>query len=219
MIPKPYKGLAMEGLVAAWYAKNTRADMEDYRSLAAMIASKVRPGSRILEVAPGPGYTAVELARLGRYEVTGVDISSTFVEIARSNAKKAGVSVELRQGDAASMPFADNQFDFVVCRAAFKNFTQPQCALLDMHRVLRSGGTALIIDLRPDVSPQAIDDFNLTAHRVGIPALFMKWTFLHFLARNAHSKGELEEMISRTGFSRHRIDEDSMGYQVWLWKD
>jgi len=85
--------------------------------------------------------------------------------------------------------------------------------------VLRPGGVALIIDLRPDVSVQAIDDFNRTARRTGLPAVFTKWTFLHFLARNAHSKTEFEQMIRRTGFSRHEIKEDSMGYEVWLWKD
>jgi ubiquinone/menaquinone biosynthesis C-methylase UbiE len=219
MIPKPYRGVAMEGPVATWYAKNTLPDMEEHRSLARTIAARVRAGSRILEVAPGPGYTAIELARLGSFKVSGMDISSTFVAIARRNAKDAGVSVEFIRGDAGSMPWEDDQFDFLVCRAAFKNFTQPQCALLEMHRVLKQGGTALIVDLRPDVSAQAVDDFNRKARRTGFSAWFTKWTFLHFLARNAHSKAEFEQMIRRTGFSRHEIREDSLGYEVWLWKD
>ena len=90
MIPKPYKGMAMEGLIATWYAKNTLPDMEEYRSLARTIAARLRPGARILEVAPGPGYTAIELARLGSFRVSGMDISSTFVSIARRNAARAG---------------------------------------------------------------------------------------------------------------------------------
>jgi ubiquinone/menaquinone biosynthesis C-methylase UbiE len=219
MIPKPYKGMAMEGLIATWYAKNTLPDMEEYRGLARMIAARLRPGARVLEVAPGPGYTAIELARLGSFRVSGMDISSTFVAIARRNAAQAGVSAEFIRGDAGSMPWEDDQFDFIVCRAAFKNFTQPQCALLEMHRVLKQRGAALIVDLRPDVSAQAVDDFNRKARRSGLSAAFMKWTFLHFLARNAHSKADLERMIRRTGFSRHDIREDPLGYEVWLWKD
>ena len=42
--------------------------------------------------------------------------------------------------------------DFVVCRAAFKNFSEPVKALSEMRRVLRPGGTALLIDMRRDVN-------------------------------------------------------------------
>jgi len=44
----------------------------------------------VLEVAPGPGYLAVEMARWGRLRVTGLDISHTMVEIATEHARKAG---------------------------------------------------------------------------------------------------------------------------------
>ena len=96
-----------------------------------------------LEVAPGPGYLAVEMARTGRVLVTGLDVSRTFVQIAEQNAREAGVSVDFRQGDAAAMPFADDSFDLVVCQAAFKNFTLPQTAIAEMHRVLRPGRTTV----------------------------------------------------------------------------
>ena len=82
-------------------------------------------GSKVLEVAPGPGYFAIELAKLGNYKVTGVDISETFVEIARANAAEAKVTVDFRRGNASGMPFGSETFDFLLCRAAFKNFTEP----------------------------------------------------------------------------------------------
>ena len=98
----------------------------------------------MLEVAPGPGYLAIEIARLGRFHVTGLDISRSFVEIASENARQAAVSVDFRHGDAASMPFDAQSFDLIVCQASFKNFAQPGSALDEMHRVLRRGGTAVI---------------------------------------------------------------------------
>lgn len=64
-------------------------------------------GADVLEVAPGPGYFAIEMERLGQVHVTGLDISHTFVEIASSNARQAGVDVIFRQGDASQMPFGD----------------------------------------------------------------------------------------------------------------
>jgi ubiquinone/menaquinone biosynthesis C-methylase UbiE len=72
--------------------------------------------------------------------------------MATANALQAGVSVEFHQGDAALMPFANDTFDFVICRAAFKNFAQPVRALDEMHRVLRPTGRALIVDLSKDAS-------------------------------------------------------------------
>src|SRR5439155_8003840 len=99
----------------------------------------------------------VPSAKLGNYHVAGLDISRTFVDIARRNAADARVDVEFRQGNAASMPFEDDSFDFPLCRAAFKNFAQPVRGLQEMHRVLHNGGRALIIDLRRDASQQSID--------------------------------------------------------------
>src|SRR5262245_26000694 len=110
---KGYRGLAMEGLIARWYAKNTGKNLEQFRKLAETIAGWLAPGASVLEVAPGPGYLAVELARLGRYRVAGLDISHTFVRIATENAQKAGVDVTFHQGDAAAMPFAAESFDFI----------------------------------------------------------------------------------------------------------
>jgi protein-L-isoaspartate O-methyltransferase len=57
--------------------------------------------------------------------VTGLDISKTFVGLARKNAEKSGVHVRFEQGNASRMPFSDQSFDFLVCRAAFKNFADP----------------------------------------------------------------------------------------------
>src|SRR5262245_11764444 len=93
---KPYKGVAMEGVIASWYAKNTGRDLAPFRALAARIAERLRPGAKILEIAPGPGYLAIALARLGRYNITGLDISRSFVTIATENAVRAGVEVDFR---------------------------------------------------------------------------------------------------------------------------
>jgi hypothetical protein len=53
---KGYIGMGMEGFLARWYAKNRRNDYEDFRQDAARIAKKLKPGSDVLEVAPGPGF-------------------------------------------------------------------------------------------------------------------------------------------------------------------
>ncbi len=102
---KPYKGISMTGPIAKWYASNTRKSMAEFEALARRIAGEIPANARVLEVAPGPGYFAIELAKLGPRQITGVDISPTFVEIARRNAREAGVAVDFRLGNASGLPF------------------------------------------------------------------------------------------------------------------
>ncbi len=144
---KPYKGVAMEGVIATWYTKNTGRDMRRFQAVADIVAERVPVGGRVLEVAPGPGYLAIAMAESGR-QVTTLDISKSFVKIAQENANRAGVAVDVRHGNAAAMPFADASFDFVVCMTAFKNFADPIGALNEVHRVLKPKGQASIYDLR-----------------------------------------------------------------------
>jgi len=216
--PKGYKGLPMEGFIATWYAKNTKKDLGEFRQLATVVAAQIAAGSRILEIAPGPGYLAIELAKLGTYTIVGLDISASFVRIATQNAQQAGVNIEFRRGDAAAMPFDAASFDFILCRAAFKNFTEPLKALHEMHRVLKVGGKALIVDLRPDVAPEAIDTYvqNMDFHR--LDALITKWVFKHLLIKRAYAKEQLRNMVAATPFKTCDIQENAIGLEVWLLK-
>src|SRR5580693_6254875 len=101
---KAYKGVGMEGPIASWYAKNTASALPEFRELAGRIAGELDAGDWVLEVAPGPGYLAVELTRLG-LKVSALDISRAFVRITADNATRTGVEVDVRQGDASAMPF------------------------------------------------------------------------------------------------------------------
>ena len=119
---KGYKGMGMEGFIAHWYAKGRRNDYEDFRRDAARVAEHLKPGSDVLEVAPGPGFFAVELAKLGDFRVTGLDISRTCVSIATINAREAGVNVKFLVGNASAMPFGDESFDCIWCQRGFQEF-------------------------------------------------------------------------------------------------
>jgi ubiquinone/menaquinone biosynthesis C-methylase UbiE len=216
---KPYKGLGMEGAIAKWYAALTKKSLEDFKALARRTAERIPPGSSVLEVAPGPGYFAIELAKLGNYQITGLDISETFVEIARANAAEAGVRIDFRRGNASSMPFGDGTFDFLLCRASFKNFSEPKRALEEMYRVLKPGGQALIIDLRRDASVGSINE-AVNATNVGlVNGIITKLTFRFMLLKRAYTKSEFEELISATKFHDAEVREDLIGLEIYLSKD
>ena len=68
-------------------------------------------------------------------EVVGLDFSGEVIEIAKRNVPQA----EFRQGDAQDLPFDDESFDAVVCGYGVIHVSEPEKALLEMHRVLRPG--------------------------------------------------------------------------------
>ena len=218
MQAKAYKGMGMEGSVAQWYAKATRKDLGEIKDLARRMSSGLTPGCKILEIAPGPGYLAIELAKLGRYEVTGMDISKTFVGIAKKNAETEGVEVDFREGDAAHMPFEADTFDHIMCRAAFKNFSEPVMALKEMQRVLRPGGQALIIDLRKDTPPEAIDEYIGKVDRGAVNSFIMKWTFRLMLLKRAYTREDFQQFIAQSGFRSSEIQQKDLGFEITLVK-
>lgn len=215
-ISKPYKGMGMEGRTAKWYANLTRKSMDEFKTLARRVADRLPAGGKVLEVAPGPGYFAIELAKLGNYQVTGLDISHTFVDIARRNASDAGVSVDFHQGNAAAIPFADQSFDFILCRAAFKNFSEPVRALQEMYRVLAKGGQALIIDLRADASPDSINQAVDAMHVGAVNGFLTKLTFRFMLLKRAYTQRQFEQFLAQTRFGPTEIKQDLIALELSL---
>jgi ubiquinone/menaquinone biosynthesis C-methylase UbiE len=216
---RPYLGLQMEGPIASWYARTTR-DRRDHRRTAEAIAGRLPSGGDVLEVAPGPGYMAIELARSrpGAYRITGLDISRSFVRIASENARAAGVRIDFRHGDVARMPFADDAFDVVTCTAAFKNFPDPVAALDEMHRVLRPGGTAMIFDMRKDAPRTAIDREVQDMRLSPLSAFVTRWIFRLVLLRAAYTRPALEAVVRRSRFGQGDIAEDGIGFELRLTK-
>jgi ubiquinone/menaquinone biosynthesis C-methylase UbiE len=213
---KGYKGMGMEGSVARWYEKNTRKSMEEFRTQAERLKAFLPDGGDVLEVAPGPGFLAIELARDSRTRVTGLDISKTFVELARKNAAEERVRVDFQLGNASRMPFADKSFDLLVCRAAFKNFSEPEMALKEMRRVLRPGGTGVIIDLRRDVPMVDIKQYVKGMHLSAVDRLVTTLTFRLMLLKRAYTKEELERMLERAGFKTIEVRTTEIGMEAWF---
>ena len=214
---KAYKGWGMEGIIARWYARNTGKSVGQFRKEAQDVARQLPSGSAVLEVAPGPGFLAIELARLGSYRIVGLDISKSFVRIATENAARAGVQVTFREGNASSMPFESDSFDFVCCRAAFKNFSEPVQALNEMYRVLKPGGKAVIHDLWSDASGEGIKAAVKEMGLGRLNSLLTRW-ILRWLRKRAYSQEEFRRMVGETPFGTCEINCDPIGATVTLRK-
>jgi ubiquinone/menaquinone biosynthesis C-methylase UbiE len=103
-----------------------------------------RAHGEVLEVAVGTGRNLPfypESARL-----TGIDFSPAMLDVARARAAELGRDVDLREGDAQALPFPDASFDTVVCTLGLCGFPDERAAIAELHRVLRPGGTLLLLD-------------------------------------------------------------------------
>jgi ubiquinone/menaquinone biosynthesis C-methylase UbiE len=217
---KGYIGTPMEGVIARWYARirGSSSQIAGWKKQAAELTADLPDGADILEVAPGPGYFSLEMARLGRFHVTGLDISHTFVEIARENARRARLRVDFREGDASSLPFADGSFAFIICQAAFKNFSRPGDVLNEMYRVLCPEGTAVIQDMNRDTNGA---DINLEVRQMEIGPLnaFMTRRSLGMLRRRAYSVKQFATLARESAFGGARITTNGIGLEVRLTKE
>ncbi|GAA4550278.1 class I SAM-dependent methyltransferase [Amycolatopsis samaneae] len=210
----------MGGPVARMYARQrgTEPQLAAWRKQAAELTADLPDGADLLEVAFGPGYFAVELARLGRFTVTGLDVARTFVELANEHAAKERLRVDFRQGDVAAMPFEAESFDFVVCQAAFKNFTRPVDALDEMHRVLRPGGIAVVQDMNTEASAAEIDR-EVDSMDVGRVAGFaIRHTLGGMLRRRAYSPERFRLMVAQSAFGTCEVTTVGIGLEVTLRK-
>lgn len=109
----------------------------------------LRPGQRVLDVASGPGTTALLLAEEFGVQVDGVDLGETSVARAWALAAERGIEhrVRFHVGDAERIPFDDATFDAVICECAFCTFPAKPVAAAEFARVLRSGGRLGLTDV------------------------------------------------------------------------
>ena len=87
-----------------------------------------------------------------------------------------------------------------------------------MYRVLRPGGTAVIIDMRHDVSAEEMDREVNGMDASPLNRAFVRWTFKHMLSKNAYTVAEMQAMIAKTPFGKGKFEIGVVGFQVWLEK-
>jgi demethylmenaquinone methyltransferase/2-methoxy-6-polyprenyl-1,4-benzoquinol methylase len=128
-----------------------------WRARAADLA-RVRPGSRVLDVATGTGDLAIELA--ARVAPDGEVVGSDFAEgmLARARAKAAsrpGLDVRPRfeWGDALALPYEDDEIDAATVGFGARNFSDLHCGLAEMVRVVRPGGRVVVLEITTPTRP------------------------------------------------------------------
>jgi ubiquinone/menaquinone biosynthesis C-methylase UbiE len=114
-----------------------------------LASCNIPPGAKVLDVACGAGQTALPMARAG-VTVTGIDIASNLIDVARRRAEAEGLSVQFDEGDAEQLPYADGSFDVVFSLIGAMFAPQPQRVAAELARVCRPGGRIIMGNWTPD---------------------------------------------------------------------
>jgi ubiquinone/menaquinone biosynthesis C-methylase UbiE len=158
-----------------------------------------RAGS-ILDIGTGPGWLLVALRRsLPELELVGVDISPAMVATAQENIKRAGydAAIDLRVAAAEALPFPDESFDAVVSTGSLHHWNHPLAALNEVHRVLKTGGYALVYDLVRKLPPSVAE-----AARRKFGSLRTRMLWLHSFEEPFYSPQDMEALVPTTSFQR-----------------
>ncbi|MEW6667373.1 MAG: class I SAM-dependent methyltransferase [Thermodesulfobacteriota bacterium] len=209
------------GPFASLYEKATRMVIETYYvPISEEVVANLKAG-HILDLGTGPGYLPIEIVkRSPQIRVHGVDLSRKLIEMARSNASKAGVAEQLHfeAGNASRLRFGDETFDMVLSTGMLHTLKDPVKVLKECNRVLKRGGTAWIYD-----PARVCSQIDIRRWR----ASFTLWErFMYMLLRpfakispgRTYEREQVAAMIEAAHFRKYEIKEHASEMRIRLTK-
>lgn len=183
------------------------------------------PEDTILDVATGTAAVAIELARRSGCRIVGVDQSREMLEQGRRRVAEAGLAerIELVEGTAEQLPFADSSFDGLTFTYLLRYVADPLATLEELARVVRPGGTIAMLEFG---LPRGLarPAWELWV-RAGLPAggalISPGWrevgSFLGPSIRDFHRRYDLPELWRAAGLEDVRAQRLSLGGGLIMW--
>ena len=184
-----------------------------WKRLAVLLAG-ARPGDRVLDLAGGSGDLTRLFARdVGANgEVVILDINRSMLEVGRDRLLDAGLvgNVRFVQANAESLPFPESSFNLVMIGFGLRNVTHKEAALAEMHRVLRPGGRAVVLEFSQVRHPLLAKAYDFYSFQL-LPRLGKlvandeaSYRYLAESIRMHPPQEELLAMMAAAGFERCR---------------
>jgi len=175
----------------------------------AVLRSKVRTGSNVLDICCGTGKITLELAQTvgSNGHVTGLDFSHNMLEIAHEAVAVSGLGerITLIQGNAMSLPFDDNSFDAVTVGWGLRNVPDIFTVVKEMLRVAKPGGMIISLDMAKPEMPVFKEIYWLYFEKM-VPLMGKIWArkksaydYLHYSAKAFLHQKEMALLFQKAG--------------------
>lgn len=119
-----------------------------------------RTDALVLDVACGTGDLSLELQRNAKARVIGTDFCRPMLAVAAEKNAKNNRSIPYIEGDGLSLPFEDKTFDAVTIAFGLRNFSNWQSGIVELRRILKTGGRLAILEFSSPVVPGFKQLFN-----------------------------------------------------------
>ena len=181
----------------------------DYRAIGPWIIENLAlTGTEsVLDVATGTGIMARDLASHVAH-VTGIDVTPEMLAEARRLAADGNIAnLTFDDGNAAALPYADNQFDLVISRIAIHHFADPETELREMRRVCKPDGRVAIVDITTCDDPALAETHN-RLERLRDPS-----------HTTAFSVSAIKTLAQRSGLAVRHTSENDAARDLEDWMD
>jgi len=186
----------------------------------------VQPNHKeVLDLCCGTGDLTFALSKLSQVEkITGVDLSQGMLEVAALKRLKSPFAskITFQNGDGESPPFANESYDLITIAFGIRNLPDPQKALKNYHRLLRSGGTLIVLEFsKPNPLFNLIfaPYFKYILPKVGsiISKDKMAYSYLFESVQEFPSGVKFLTMMMRAGFNTPKLKKLTFGVATLYW--
>jgi len=197
------------GVLASSYEKATRMVIGTYyREVAQEVVAHLDSGM-ILDIGTGPGYLPIEIVKKSsNIMIIGIDLSRKLIQMAQSNALKAGLADRLnfQFGNAGSLTFGDSSFDMVISTGMLHSLKNPVNVLQEIYRVLKADREAWVFD--PAKVASHVDRKKWRASLNFRERFFLRLFQLFGLHKpiKTYTRDQAIALIEKTNFEHYRID-------------
>lgn len=191
---------------APTWAKNSQEMWEtgSRKKIIPFFSEYVESGSKVVDIGCGDGVGSSKIAQAG-YAVTGVDLSTVMVELAKENAdQQPGLS--FTQGDFYSLPFKDDEMDAALVINSLEYTGEPLTVMKEIHRIIKPGGYVCFGILGPTAEPRKKFSYQRLLGEDVIMNTMQAWEF----EKLALSTGW--KLVAETGVEKRGVDYSKLGH-------
>ncbi|MEK6409282.1 MAG: bifunctional demethylmenaquinone methyltransferase/2-methoxy-6-polyprenyl-1,4-benzoquinol methylase UbiE [Acidobacteriota bacterium] len=188
------------------HALSLNIDKRWRRLVIKTVAGRLRlPGAMALDLCCGTADLSLELGALA--PTFGVDFCHPMLQIGAKKVRRAALPIELIEGDALSVPFADSLFDVVTVAFGLRNLDDPESGLREIYRLVKPGGRCVVLEFSHPHLPVFRNLFHFYFTRLlpligsAVSGSRFAYQYLPDSVQKFPGQKELAAMMEAVGFS------------------